>query len=110
MGGKTVPQHVRRQCDAQSGAPPVGRKNLPDAHTAERTAATIDEEGRRVHLLPCRDELGARLTQIAIHKGEGLFADGDDTLLVALANAAYTADRTVQIHYAESDEFGDAQA
>jgi len=32
MGGKTVPEHVRREGHAQSSLAPIGRKDLPDTN------------------------------------------------------------------------------
>src|ERR1700747_3101012 len=101
MRGKTVPQHVRRKRRTQAGLSPVGRKYLPHAYAAERGATPVNEERGRQGLFALANQLGARIAQIALHQCEGLLADRDNALLVALADASDAANCSIEIHDAK---------
>jgi len=106
--GETVPQHGGVKWHPQARAPPV-RREFSIRPAAERAAPPVDKSGGEFTCFPAVPAW-AGVAKITIDKRKRLFPDGDDPFLVALSDAADAADRAVQIHHAQTDQFENAQA
>lgn len=88
MGGETVPEHVRRQGTLNTGLAGAFFDAAPEGGRMKGRAAAGEKDGARGS---GPNQLRATQLQVALQGGDGLPANRDDALLVALANHAQKA-------------------
>src|SRR5467141_211447 len=106
--GKTMPQHVRRKSHTHARLASIGRKYLPDADAAQRRSAAIHEQRRTAGYFA--EQLRPGVAEILFDDGERLLANRNNAFLVALADAANTADLGIEIGDAQPSELRYTQA
>src|SRR5580658_3216884 len=84
---EAVTQHVRRERLPERGLAAVGAEQLPEDDAVELGAPLVEKKIRR-RIVP--QQLRAGRAQIFPDHRKRLLADGNQTFLIALANAAKT--------------------
>jgi hypothetical protein len=107
MGGKAVPQDVRREVLKDAGLLAVEVELFPEGLAGEGAAAGGDKEGGG--LAPLEQE-GAGGEEIGVDGIEGALSGGDEALFTALAGDAEEAELGIESGEGEGGEFGDAEA
>src|SRR6267378_2740055 len=104
----------RRECKSEwsnythARLPSVGREYLPHADAAQWRAAAIHEQRRTAG--DFAEQLRPGVAEILFDDGERLFASGNNSFLVALADATNTAHLGIEIGDAQPSEFRYTQA
>src|SRR5256885_15638477 len=110
MGGKTVPQHVRRKGHTQTRASPICRQYFPHAYPAKRRTTTVDEQCRSRTRLCTTQKLGTAVAEIFVDHPQSLLANGNDSLFVALTDAADATHLRVEIANAKPGQLRNTEA
>ncbi len=106
VGGKRVPQHVRRHPRGDPGALGGVLQHLPCALPRQLSAAGVEEDRRR-SAAPT-SQLRAAAHQIGVQRLHGRTSDRDQPLLAALATQQYRPGLGIDVVDIEADGFGDA--
>src|SRR4051812_25634529 len=99
-----MPDDVRTESRGQTGARAVTLQDLPEADARQRSAAAVDEEPRGRLAFRASDEFPARALLISGDPIGRLCADGNDALLVALADARQVVLVEMEVSAADADE------
>src|SRR6266850_1743064 len=106
--GETVSQHVWGKRYAHACLASIGREYLPDADTAQWRAAAIHEQRRAAW--DFAEQLRPGIAEVFFDDGERLFANGNNSFLVAFADATNTANFGIEIRDAQPGELRYTQA